>query len=127
LAASPWLTDGGAPVFKQTSSDPPLAASIFAIAPCGELMLPATFFGVRRMMQPSVNVTFTIFPCWSNSRVNFVFGAIQMLPKGPSLIVAPTPGGVSMLAPDGIEAPLTALAPLTVIGLLPPVVSTPIS
>src|SRR5262245_10380608 len=126
FAASPWLTDGGAPGFKQTSSDPPVAPSIFPIVPCGELIAPATFFGVRRMIQPSVNVIFTIFPCWSNSTVNFVFGAIQMLPKGPSLIVAPYPG-VSMLAPEGIEAPLTALAPLTVIGLLPLVVSTPIS
>src|SRR5882672_5953780 len=90
-------------------------------------MAPLTFFDVRRIAQPSLKVTLTNLPCWSNSRVSLVFGAMHILPRDPSLIVAPTPSGVSMVAPLGIVAPLIALAPLTVIGLLLLVVRTPIS
>src|ERR1700694_1880412 len=126
--AAPWLIDGAAPGFKQTSSEPPVAvAAIWPMTPCGPFITPLTFFEVRRITQPSVTVTFTNLPCWSNSSLNLVFGAIHKLPRGPSLIVAPTPSGVSIVAPLGIVAPLIALAPLTVIGLLLLVVRMPIS
>src|SRR5260221_14228194 len=50
---------------------------------------------------------------------------MHILPRRPSRIVAPTPLGVSIVTPLGIVAPLVALAPLTVIGLLFDVVRTP--
>ena len=84
-------------------------------------------FRVLRMTHPSAIVTLIVptFPWRSNSIVTFELGAMQMLPRAPNLIVAPTPSGVSIDAGLGMVAPVTALAPFTRIGLLSRVVRTP--
>lgn len=75
------------------------------------------------MTQPAVTVTL-ILPAL-NSTVTCDPGAIHNDPSAPNRSVAPTPSGVTICAPLGIDAPLTAEAPFTDIALLSRVVSTP--
>src|ERR1044071_6963799 len=103
--AAPWLIVAVESAFKQTSTEPPVAALILARLPCAELTAPPIFLLVRRIAQPCSIVMLTALP--PNVTVTRLPGEIQILPRPPSRMVAPTPAGVSIVAPLGMDAPDT--------------------
>src|ERR1700752_112880 len=108
--AAAWLITAAAPGREHTSIDPTAAGPVWPARPSGVVTLPVVSFCVLRITQPVATVTLIVpaFPCSVNSMVTLEPGAIQTLPKPASLSVAPTPSGVSITAPFGTLAPVTA-------------------